>query len=148
MPALPALKGHTECGAANRQLQGASQALRPHSRRLMTMPPSNVYRYLLTVVDHFSQWPATLPLRNTTTETVIDNLADGWIAHFGVPSTITSDRGTQFTSTLWAQLILVWAIRHWQITAYHPESNRLVKRFHRRLKESIMALVEDNVTNW
>jgi hypothetical protein len=62
-----------------------------------------------------------------------------WISHFGVPKTITSDRGPQFTSNLWFQLCEMRNISHKQTTAYHPESNGAVERLHRRLKDALCA---------
>jgi hypothetical protein len=56
-----------------------------------------------------------------------------------VPVVITSDRGSQFTSALWDSLCNILGIRHVQTTAYHPQSNGLVERFHRRLKGALRA---------
>jgi hypothetical protein len=56
-----------------------------------------------------------------------------------VPDTITSDRGPKFTSSLWASLCSLLSIKHTQTTAYHPQSNGLVERFHRRLKDALRA---------
>jgi hypothetical protein len=64
-------------------------------------------------------------------------LLQGWIQRFGVPGIITSDRGPQFTSSLWAALCSLLSIKHTQTTAYHPQSNGLVERFHRRLKDAL-----------
>jgi hypothetical protein len=54
-------------------------------------------------------------------------------------STITSDRGAQFTSALWAGLCSLLNIQHSPTTAYHPQSNGLVERFHRRLKDALRS---------
>ena len=42
----------------------------------------------------------------------------------------------------------VWGIRSHFTTPYHPESNGLVERFHRRLKESLNALAANEPERW
>ncbi len=66
-------------------------------------------------------------------------LFTGWIQCFGVRAVITSDRGAQFTSALWSSLCSLLNIHHIQTTAYHPQSNRLVERFYRPLKDALCA---------
>jgi transposase InsO family protein len=56
-----------------------------------------------------------------------------------VPETITSDHGTQFTSNIWSKLCEMLHISHHQTTAYHPESNSVVERLHRCLKDALRA---------
>ena len=115
---------------------------------LTKMPESNGYCYLLTIIDRFTRWPTAIPLKDTTTETVIDAITHGWIASFGVPKAITTDRGSQFTSALWKQLCHTWGIVAHLTTSYHPEANGLVERFHRRLKESLKAQCGEDSTEW
>jgi len=43
----------------------------------------------------------------------------------------------QFTSALWAGLCSLLNIQHSPTTAYHPQSNGLVERFHRQLKDAL-----------
>ena len=115
---------------------------------IVMMPESNGFRYLLTMIDRFTRWPTAIPLRDITTETVVDALAHGWIGSHGIPQTITTDRGSQFTSAVWSQLLEAWGINHSTTTAYHPEANGLVERFHRRLKEALRALCGDERNEW
>ena len=112
------------------------------------MPESNGYRYLLTIVDRFTRWPTAIPMRDITTESVVNAITHGWISSFGVPKAITTDRGSQFTSAMWKQLLDTWGIESHTTTAYHPEANGLVERLHRRLKESLMAQCGDDRTSW
>ena len=115
---------------------------------LVTMPLSNGFSHLLTIVDRHSRWPAAIPIRDIAADTVIDALNHGWISQFGVPEVITTDRGSQFTSNVWTQLLRHWGIRHNTTAAYHPEANGMVERLHRRLKESLMALGNQDRGNW
>jgi transposase InsO family protein len=82
-----------------------------------------------------------IPLSDTSAAACAKALIFSWISCFGVPKTITSDRGTQFTSNIWSKLYEMLHISHHQTTAYHPESNGAVERLHRRLKDALRARV-------
>ena len=115
---------------------------------LVTMTPSNGFRYLLTMVDRFSRWPVAIPIKDMAVNTILDAFAHGWVAHYGVPSSITTDRGSQFLSAAWGQLMTTWGIKTHTTTAYHPEANGMVERLHRRLKEALLASSQDHPENW
>ena len=115
---------------------------------LVTLPVSNGFRYLLTAVDRFTRWPIAVPLKDMSAESVLDAFAHGLIATFGVPSAITTDRGGQFSSAIWRQLMTTWGVKTHFTTAYHPAANGLVERFHRRLKEALVALTKDEPSQW
>ena len=91
------------------------------------------------MVDRTTRWAEAVPLSSITASACADALCSTWITRFGVPHTITSDRGTQFTSALWSQLTSFLQIEHINTTAFHPQSNGLVERFHRRLKDTLRA---------
>jgi transposase InsO family protein len=77
------------------------------------------------------------PLVETSAAACAKELTFFWISHFGVPETITSDRGLQFTSNLWSQLCLMLNIEHRQMTAYLPKSNGVVERLYCHLKDAL-----------
>ena len=62
-----------------------------------------------------------------------------WISRFGVPAVITTDRDVQFTSAILQVLCIRLGIVHSPTTAYHPQANGLVERFHQQLKDSMRA---------
>ena len=102
-------------------------------------PPSQGCTHLLTVVDRFTRWPEALPISDTSTQGVAMALISGWVARFGVPAVLISDRGPQFISQLWAEIAKLLGVQLRQTTAYHPQSNGMVERFHRQLKASLSA---------
>jgi transposase InsO family protein len=100
---------------------------------------SNSFNYIFTIIDRTSKWMEAIPLSETSTAACAKASTFTWISRFGVPETITFDRGPQLTSNLWFQLCEMLNISHKQTTAYHPESNDAVERLHRRLKDVLCA---------
>ncbi len=97
------------------------------------------YTYLFMIIDRSSRWLEAIPLKTMDSQACVDALAETWIARFGVPSAITSDRGRQFCSERWATFCRRLGIQHITTTAYHPQSNGMVERVHRQLKDSLRA---------
>ena len=103
------------------------------------LPESEGHKYLFTVVDRWTRWPEAIPLVDMTAKSCARALLRHWVARFGLPSDVTTDRGRQFTSDLWTQMNKMLGIKNNTTTAYHPMANGLVERLHRQLKSSIMA---------
>ncbi len=95
--------------------------------------------YLLTIIDRSTRWFEAVPLKNMEASTCVDAFIAGWVARFGVLGTVTTDRGTQFTSALWSSTCTSLGIKHVLTTAYHPQSNGMVERVHRQLKDALRA---------
>ena len=97
-------------------------------------------------MDRTTRWPEAIPLRDTTTTECARALISTWIARFGVPLDMTSDRGPQFTSAMWSTISSQFGIQLHRTTAYHPQANGLVEWFHRTLKASLKARLSS--PNW
>ena len=130
------------------EFQVPSQRFTHLNMDLVTLSNSNGFSHLLTIVDRFTRWPVAIPIANISAETVADAFAHGWVASYGVPIAITTDRGSQFSSSIWTQLMSQWGIRALMTAAYHPEANGLVERLHRRLKEALIALSNEHPQEW
>ena len=87
-----------------------------------------------------------IPSSQHTAQAVTEAFITGWIARFGTPCTITTDRGCQFESVLWSELTNLLGSRRICTTAYHPITNGLIERFHRQLKAFLKAYRHPN--NW
>ena len=97
------------------------------------------YRCCSSLVDRFSRWPEAIPLKDVTSDTVATTFYAHWVARFGAPQVITTDRGAQFEAALFRALTNLLGCKRIRTTAYHPASNGLVERWHRALKTAIMC---------
>ncbi|KFD51219.1 hypothetical protein M513_07819 [Trichuris suis] len=97
------------------------------------LPPSRGNTHLLTIVDRFTRWPEAIPLSDTSTLSCGRAFIAHWVSRFGAPVRISSDRGAQFTSDLWSAMAQLLGTELHRTTAYHPQANGLVERFHRHL---------------
>ncbi|XP_068237039.1 uncharacterized protein [Palaemon carinicauda] len=73
-------------------------------------------------------------------------LLSGWIARFGIPDHIISDRGTTFTSKFWTSLANILGISLLQTTSYKAAANGMVEHFQHTVKAALMSLCKDS--NW
>lgn len=109
-------------------------------------PPSKGNTNLLTCVDRFTCWPEAFPLPDIRSETIANAFVAGGVSRYGVPSTITTDRGRQFESALFNNLLTLLGTSRIRTTAYHPIANGLVERFHRSFKTALRA--QPDATDW
>jgi hypothetical protein len=110
-----------------------------HVNLVGPLPPSRGHTYLFTLIDRTSRWLEVIPLLSITVADCARALFASWVSQFEVPATITSDRGAQFTSVMWAGLCSLLNIQHSPTTAYQPQSNGLVEWFHRQLKDALRS---------
>ena len=111
------------------------------------LPHSNGYKYIFTCVDRFTRWPEAIPITDINTSTIAKAFIEAWISRFGVPLSLTSDRGSQFESNLWNKISSLLGIRRYRTASYHPQANGLVERFHRQLKSSLVATIKER-SDW
>ncbi|GFS93192.1 transposon Ty3-G Gag-Pol polyprotein [Trichonephila clavipes] len=84
-----------------------------------------------------------------TAETTARALMHGWISRFGCPTTITTDRGTNFESNLFRELTRMLGCNRIHSTSYHPQANGIIERLHRHHRsKSIGALKAHNYIQW
>jgi transposase InsO family protein len=104
------------------------------------MPTSaHGHSYFFTVIDQSIRWIEAVPMKNQEALSCIDAFVSAWVSRFGAPDTITSDKGTQFMSSSWAALCARLGMSHITTTSFHPQSNGMVERAHRQIKDSLRA---------
>lgn len=102
------------------------------------------YRYCLTIIDRCTRWPEAFPLKDICADVVAKTIYDEWVSRYGLPVRLTSDQGRQFESSLFTNLMKLLGIEKIRTTPYHPQSNGAIERWHRSLKASLMARLDNS----
>ena len=111
------------------------------------MSGANGYRYVLTVIDHYSRFVKFYPLRNKTTDVVSTNFQK-YLNDFGIPRCVILDNGTEFTSQQFKDLCQLHNIQTGFITPYHPEGNSVSERMHRTMKTLLNVMCNGHPYQW
>lgn len=109
---------------------------------------SNGYRYILTIVDHFSRWAEAYPIRNQEAVTVARVLVNEFISRFGCPRQVITDQGPCFEATLFKELCRRLQIDKTRTTPYKPSTNGAVERFNRTLNSMLGKVVAVHQRDW
>jgi hypothetical protein len=103
----------------------------------------NGFRYVLTVIDYFSNYVEAFPLKRKLASEVAEKMYELFCRH-GVPIELVSDNGGEFNSILTETLEAQHGYNHITITPYHPQSNGRSERFNQTLKN----MLNENTEKW
>ena len=81
----------------------------------------------LVVVDYFSRYPEVTTLKTTTSDAVISAMKATFARH-GVPETVVSDNGPQYSSQEFADFAKSYNFTHKASSPHYPQSNGHVER--------------------
>ena len=114
----------------------------PHPRS------SKSNQYILTLIDHFSKWAEAIPLRNHTAPMAARALMVHVFSKFGAPWQLLTDRGSEFESELFKELMRWMEIDKLRTTAFYPSCNGVVERFHKTLNSMLGKVVNKLQRDW
>lgn len=104
-------------------------------------------QYLLTIMCSATRFPEAIPLRNIKAASVSKALIK-FFTLFGLPKEIQSDQGSNFTSKLFQQVVYELGVKQITSSAYHPESQGALERFHSTLKTMLRTFCYENGKEW
>ena len=90
-------------------------------------------QYLLTIMCASTRFPEAIPLRNIKGKTIVKALIK-FFTLVGLPSSIQSDQGSNFMSGVFQQVMHDLGIIQYKSSAYHPQSQGALERWHQTLK--------------
>ena len=82
--------------------------------------------------------PAIL-LTSISAESCVRAFLSTWVSRLGVPAVLPSNRGAQFTSSVWSGVCSSLGILASTMTSFHPQSNGMIDWFHCSLKSALRS---------
>eukprot|EP00731_Ephydatia_muelleri_P014418 Em0008g138a len=104
-------------------------------------------RFVLVICDYATRYPEAIPFRSADAEHVAEQLVQVF-SRVGIPQEIMSDQGTNFMSTLLAEMYRLLNVQRLRTTPYHPQCNGLVERFNQTLKAMLRKSATKDGKDW
>src|SRR3954464_4748535 len=107
------------------------------------------YDSIWVVVDRLTKVAHFIPVKKTYTSAKLAKIyMNRIVCLHGVPKSIVSDRGTQFTSHFWKQLHESLGTRLEFSTAFHPQTDGQTERVNHILEDMLRARALDYLSSW
>ncbi|KAL2089275.1 hypothetical protein ACEWY4_013963 [Coilia grayii] len=103
--------------------------------------------FLITIMDITTRFPEAVPVRNIKARSVIEALLQ-FFSRFGLPREVQSDRGSNFASGVFQEVVSELGIKQIMSSAYHPQSQGALERCHQTLKTMIRTYCASCAGDW
>ncbi|KAK3090931.1 hypothetical protein FSP39_015821 [Pinctada imbricata] len=104
--------------------------------------------YIMVIGDYFTKWMEAYAIPNHTALVVADKLVTEFICRFGCPDRIHTDQGREFESELFSEVCKLLGVEKSRTTPYRPQSDGLIERFNRTMKQMLTMFVNENKRDW
>uniref|UniRef100_A0A8C5CZT0 ribonuclease H n=1 Tax=Gadus morhua TaxID=8049 RepID=A0A8C5CZT0_GADMO len=108
---------------------------------------SRGHQYILVILDYATRYPEAIPLRTMASKGIASELVL-MFSRVGIPEEILTDQGTPFMSRIMKDLCKLMQIKQLRTSVYHPQTDGLVERFNRTLKQMLKKVMEADGRNW
>nr|GEX08585.1 reverse transcriptase domain-containing protein [Tanacetum cinerariifolium] len=105
-------------------------------------------KFLIVAMDYFIKWIEAKAVATITDGQVKKFVWDNIVCRFGILGEIISDNGKQFADNPFKDWCDKLNITQRFASVKHPQSNGLVERANRSLREGIKACLEERNKNW
>ncbi len=90
----------------------------------------------------------SVPLVNGEAREVAEKFVENWILKYGVPDVFHTDQGTNFGSTLMAEVCKLLKIDKTRTSPYHPQGNGQIERHNRVVADVLSKYCAENPRTW
>lgn len=106
------------------------------------------FTYILTVIDHFTNWAIAIPTSDMTAATTARALVEEVFCQHGVPRMVLHDRAAAFNDQLMTELKRMLGIQCLLTTAYRAKGNGRVEKFNGTCQQILETLAHSERKNW
>jgi transposase InsO family protein len=99
---------------------------------------------VLVATDYFTKWTEAISLKNMTHKEVIEFITEHIIHRFGIPQTLTTDRGTSFMSKDVREFTELYRIKLINSSQYYAQANGQAESSNRTLINLIKKKISDH----
>ena len=111
-------------------------------------PPSKQNAYIHVIVDAFSHFVVTVPVKHNNSQNAVNSLLNHWITKFGPPIYLVTERGSEYINSELANLCTTMGIRHSPRTPNAPCTNGLVENQNKNFGTHLILFLHNTPENW
>ena len=108
----------------------------------------NNNQWLLVIGDLFTRYCVAVPLPDFTATTVAETIVMNWVALFGVPLELHTDRATYFEGNTFRGVCQLLGIQKTRTTAFRPQSDGFIERANQTINNILNCVIQDNPFSW
>jgi hypothetical protein len=103
---------------------------------------------VLLATDYLTKWVEEIPLKKVTSENMVEFVKEHIIYRFGIPQTITTDQGTQFTSSEFRDFVESMGIKLLNSSPYYAKDNGQAEASNKIMIKIIQKKIDQKSKRW
>ncbi|XP_021822938.1 uncharacterized protein K02A2.6-like [Prunus avium] len=109
---------------------------------------SQQHCFIIVATDYFTKWVEAKPVKSTTSQEIITFIEEQIIQRFGIPESITTDRGSSFISGDMLNMAEAFKFKLLQSTPYYAQANGQAESSNKVIINIIRKMLEKNPKQW
>ena len=105
-------------------------------------------KYILVLSDAFTKWLELIPIKDKTSETVVEAILNHWILRHSAMNMLVTDNGREFKNTDMTEICKKFDIIHRTTSPYHPQSNAQCERQNRTIIKYLKTILDGKTLDW
>ncbi|XP_034213010.1 uncharacterized protein LOC117625580 [Prunus dulcis] len=109
---------------------------------------SKQHCFIIVATGYFTKWVEAKPVKSTTSQEIITFIEEQIIHRFGIPGSITTNRGSYFISREMLDMAESFKFKLLQSTPYYAQANGQAESSNKVIINIIRKMLEKNPKQW